>query len=232
MILAAAALVAALASASPSPAPNWMLQTPPPEPNHITIELLQSALSTSGQEWYSGNGYSTNASVRYEFQATPSARFANTLHWERLSSTYEPDGYTPRWWFNYTEYDDEFDAELGRPDYPTGVGVGYFDYTPIDDYTNTYNLRGFGVGVDRWPNYYTPRSFYYSLWYYPDLHGGQVEAGAYAILRGDVGVNFRPNLIGPWNIRVGFMSDTWFAKNAYASDTGFNGVYVGLSYWR
>jgi hypothetical protein len=230
-MLALAALAIALASPSPSPAPNYMLQTPPPEPNHVTIELLQSVLVTSGEEWYGGNGASTNASVRYEFQATPKARFANTVHWQRLSSTYAPDGETPKWWFDFTEYDDEFDAELGRPDYPLGVGVGYFDYTPIHDYTNDYNLRGFGFGIDRWPNYYTPRSFYYSAWYYPSLRGGQPDSGTYGILRADVGVNFRPNLVGPWNIRVGFMSDTWFAKDEYAGDSGFNGPYVGLSFW-
>jgi hypothetical protein len=209
-----------------------MLQTPPPEPNHVTLDLAQSALVTSGSEWLNGTGSSINATLRYEFQATPKLRFANSLHWERLSSTYNPGGAPASWWFDYTEYDDEFDAELGRPDYPFGVGVGYYDYTPIHDYTNDYNLRGFGFGIDRWPNYYMPSSFYYSAWYYPSMSGGQVEAGAYGILRLDAGVNFRPNLVGPWNIRIGVASDTWFAKNAYAGDSGFNGPYVGLSWWR
>lgn len=208
------------------------VQTPPPEPNHVTIDLTQSVLKTSGNEWENAHGYSTNAAIRYEFQATPKARFANTLHWEHLSSSYTyPELPATPWWFSFVEYDDQFDAELGRPDYPLGVGVGYFDYTPVHDYTNTYNLRGFGVGIDRWPNYYTFHSLYYSAWYYPDVRGGQAGAGAYGILRADAGVNFRPNLVGLWNVRVGLTSDTWFAKNAYATDAGFNGAYVGVSYW-
>lgn len=230
----AAAALGAAASSSPMPAPSpvYPVATPPPEPNHVTLEVTQSLLRTSGYEWEKASGTSTGASLRYEFQTTPKLRFADTLHWERLSSTYQPSELPrARWWFDYAEYDDEFDVELGRPDLPTGVGVGYFDYTPVRDFKNTYNLRGFGIGIDRWANYYMPRSVYYSAWYYPDVRGGQVAAGAYGILRADVGVNFRPNLVGPWNVRVGVTSDTWFAKNAYATDTAFNGVYVGLAYW-
>jgi hypothetical protein len=198
----------------------------------VTIDVEQSLLRTSGYEWQSGSGASTNAAIRYEFQATPKARFANSLHWQRESSTYLPAGNSPRWWFDYDEFDDQVDAEFGRPDLPTGVGVGYYDYAAIHDFTNTYNLRGFGVGLDRWANYYVPRSFYYSAWFYPDVRGGQAEAGAYAILRAEAGINFRPNLASPWNLRIGVMSDSWFAKNSYATDSGFDGPYVGLSYWR
>lgn len=226
-------LGALLASPAPVPSSVYPVQTPPPEPNHVTVEMLQSALVTSGYEWQHAKGASTHASLRYEFQATPKMRFANTAHWERLSSTYVPADFpTHTWWFNYTEYDDEFDAELGRPDLPLGVGVGYFDYTPVHDFRNDYNLRGVGVGVDRWANYYMPRSFYYSAWYYPDVRGGQTAAGAYGILRLDIGANFRPDLVRPWNVRIGIMSDTWFAKNAYATDSGFNGPYIGITYWR
>jgi hypothetical protein len=229
----ATAFTLAATLASPAPAPQYPVQTPPPEPNHVTIDVVQSVLDTSGYEWENGHGYSTQAAVRYEFQATPKARFANTLHWERLSSVYAPADFPNKsWWFDYVEYDDEFDAELGRPDYPLGVGVGYFDYSPVYDFKNTYNLRGFGIGFDRWPNYYTFHSLYYSLWYYPDVRGGHIQAGAYGIVRGDVGINFRPDLMRPWNVRLGFASDTWFAKNAFATDTGFNGPYIGFSFWR
>lgn len=229
-MLATVVLLGALATPSPPPYP---VQTPPPEPNHVTIDLVQSVLKTSGYDWENAHGFGTNAAIRYEFQASPKARFANSLHWERMSSVYNiPEAPTHPWWFSFVEYDDEFDVELGHPEYPLGVGVGYFDYTPVYDYKNTYNLRGFGVGLDRWPDYYTFHSLYYSLWYYPDVRGGQTEAGAYGILRGDVGVNFRPSLVRPWNFRVGFASDTWFAKDRYATSSSFNGPYVGISYWR
>lgn len=228
-----ALLLGAIFAATPLPMPSpvYPVATPPPEPNHVTIDVEQSFLRTSGYEWEQGRGTSTNVALRYEFQATPKARFANALHWQRESSAYLPGGFPKRWWFDYNEIDDQFDVELGRPDLPLGVGVGYYDYSTVYDFTNTYNLRGFGVGIDRWADYYTPRSFYYSAWYYPDIRGGQLEAGAYAILRAEAGVNFRPNLTSPWNFRIGFMSDTWFAKNAFATDSGFNGPYVGLSYW-
>ena len=222
-------LLALLATPAPAAYPS---STPPPEPNHVTIDVEQSVLRTSGYEWESGNGFSTNAAVRYEFQATPKARFANAVHWQRESSTYLPEGQSPRWWFDYNEVDEQFDAELGRPDLPTGVGIGYYDYSTVYDFTNTYTLRGFGVGVDRWANYYMPRSLYYSAWYYPDIRGGQVQAGAYGILRAEAGINFRPSLTSPWNIRIGFMTDTWFAKNGYATDSAFNGPYVGFSFWK
>lgn len=217
---------------APIASPAYPIATPPPEPNHLTIDLEETFQRTSGYEWEQAKGTATNAAIRYEFQATPKARFANTVHWQRESSTYLPGGYSKAWWFDYTEYDDEFDVELGRPDLPLGVGVGYFDYTPVHDFTNDYNLRGFGIGIDKWPDYYTPHSWYYSVWYYPSLSGGQEEAGAYSVLRADLGFNWRPNLTRPWNFRIGFMSDTWFAKNGYAADTAFNGAYVGLSYWR
>lgn len=222
MIFAAAALVGVLAS-----------PTPPPEPNHVTIDLVQSALATSGSQWEKARGSSINAALRYEFQATPHARFANTFHWERLSSSYSfaPHPSAP-WWFNYNEYDDELDAELGRPDYPLGVGVGYFRYNPVYDFTETYSLSGFGAGIDRWPNYYTFHSLYYSAWYYPNVRAPGAGAEAYGILRADIGVNIRPDLVSPWNMRIGFMSDTWFAKSAGASNSAFNGPYVGVSYWR
>lgn len=220
-------LAATLAAAIASP-------TPPPEPNHITIEGIASALKTSGQGWNDAYGTSVAASARYEFQTAPKWRFANTLHWERISSTWSgtyPGG-SFNTWFNYTEYDDELDVEVGRPDYPTGLGVGYFDYNPIHDGPEDYNLTGFGVGIDRWPNYYVPRSYYGSLWYYPSVRGGAPDGGTYGILRADVGVNFRFNLTRPWNLRVGFANDSWFARNANASDTGFTGPYIALSYWR
>jgi len=229
-----AALVVALSSPLPASTPNYPVQTPPPEPNHVTVEAIQSFLKTSGSGWQDAYGVSTQASFRYEFQTAPKRRFANTLHWQRLSSTWKGSypGGTFSTWFNFNEYDDEFDVELGRPDYPTGVGVGYFDYNPVYDGPNTYNLQGVGIGIDRWPNYYVPRSFYYSAWYYPSVRGGTPETGVYGILRADIGVNFRFNLTQPWNLRVGFSNDAWFARDAYSADTGFTGPYVALSYWR
>ena len=231
-------LAVTLAAASPAPTaaptPYNMVQTPPPEPNHLTVEATQSFLKTSGDGWQDAHGFATQASLRYEFQTTPSLRFANTLHWQRLSSTWNgtyPGGSFSTW-FDLNQYDDEFDVELGRPDYPTGVGIGYYDYNPVYDGPNTYNLRGFGLGIDRWPNYYTPHSFYYSLWYYPSVRGGTPETGTYGILRVDAGVNFRFNLTQPWNLRIGFSNDSWFARDAYATDTGFTGPYIALSYWR
>ncbi len=227
------AVALALAVTSPAPTPYNATQTPPPEPSHITIEAMQSFLETSGSGWQNAHGFGTQASLRYEFQAAPKTRFANTVHWERVSSTWQGSyDETPfSTWFNFNEYDDEFDIELGRPDYPTGVGIGYFDYNPVYDGPNTYNLRGLGIGVDRWPNYYVPRSFYYSMWYYPSVRGGTPETGTYGILRADIGVNFRFNLTQPWNLRVGFSNDAWFARAAYSTDTGFTGPYVALSYW-
>ncbi|MDE2482139.1 MAG: hypothetical protein KGN02_08110 [bacterium] len=225
-----AALTFLLAAATASPAPVVPAQTPPPEPNHVTLDIQGGPLVTSGNAWIGGNGTMTQLGARYEFQATPKARFANTLQWQRLASHYAFAG-GPRWNFDYDQFDDEFDVELGRPDLPTGVGVGYFSYNPVYDFNETYALHGFGIGVDRWANYYMPRSYYYSAWYYPSLRGATLDYGKYAVLRLDVGVNFRPNLVGPWNLRVGFMSDTWFARNANASDSGFNGPYVGVSFW-
>ncbi|HET9029034.1 MAG TPA: hypothetical protein VFN49_02570, partial [Candidatus Aquilonibacter sp.] len=175
-LLAAAGIVIALAS-----------PTPPPEPNHVTVDVLQSVLKTSGYEWENAHGYATAASIRYEFQASPKLRFADTLAWQHPSSVYNsPDFPTHPWWFNDVQYRNELDVELGRPDYPLGVGVGFYDYTPVNDFGNIYNLRGFGLGVDRWANYYTFVSPYYSLWYYPDVRGGQVTAGAYGIVRADI----------------------------------------------
>ncbi|MBC5815783.1 MAG: hypothetical protein GIW97_04500 [Candidatus Eremiobacteraeota bacterium] len=168
------ALVLAAVLASPTLAPP----TPPPEPNHVTIEANQGVLGTTGQEWQKSGGASFALSGRYEFQAGAKLRFANTVHWERLSSVYTYDDGNES--FNYTEYNDEFDVELGRPEVPTGLGVGYFFYKPVDDASYHYNLGGFGVGVDHWPNYYVPRSVYYSLWYYPDARGKQNNTPAYA----------------------------------------------------
>ncbi len=224
------ALTLMLALAHPTPAPVVPLQTPPPEPNHLTLDIEGAPIVTSGNQWIGGHGTLTQLGARYEFQATPRARFANSLQWERLTSHYAAAG-GPRWNFDYDQFDDEFDVELGRPDLPTGVGVGYFSYNPVYDYTSTYNLRGFGVGVDRWANYYMPRSVYYSAWYYPSLHGPDLGNGTYGVLRADVGINLRPNLVGPWNLRIGFSSETWFARNAAATDSGFNGPYIGISYW-
>ena len=227
------ALVIAVGSPVPAATPD-AVQTPPPEPNHITVEGIESWLKTSGAGWEKAYGSATQASARYEFQTAPKLRFADTLHWERISSTwtgYTATGSYPTW-FDYTEYDDELDVELGRPDYPTGVGVGYFDYNPVHDGVNNYNLTGFGLGIDRWPNYYVPRSFYGSLWYYPTVRGGTPETGTYGILRADVGVNFRFSLVQPWNMRIGFANDAWFARDAYSTDTGFTGPYIALSYWR
>lgn len=223
-------LLAVLATPSPAPA----APTPPPEPNHVTVEAIQSWLQTSGDGWQDAHGAASQLSGRYEFQVSPKLRFADTLHWERLSSTWR-GRYDDTWfhtWFNYNEYDDELDVELGRPDYPTGVGIGLYSYNPVYDGPNTYSLHGLGVGIDRWPNYYVPRSFYYSAWYYPTVRGATPETGTYGILREDVGVNFRFNLTQPWNLRVGFSNDSWFAKDAYATDTGFTGPYIALSYWR
>jgi hypothetical protein len=235
-MLLAAALALALASPAPSaaPTPYNAVQTPPPEANHVTIEAMQSFLRTSGDGWVDAHGLGTQASTRYEFQAAPKLRLADSLHWERVSSTWQGsyEGTPFSTWFNFSEYDDELDVELGRPDYPTGVGVGYFDYNPIHDGPNNYNLVGVGLGVDRWPNYYVPRSFYYSAWYYPSVRGGTPETGTYGILRADAGMNFRFSLTRPWNLRVGFASDSWFARDPYATDTGFAGPYVALTFWR
>ncbi len=222
------ALALSIAIATPAPS------TPPPEPNHITVEAIQSFLRTSGNGWDKARGLASQASVRYEMQATSKLRLANTLHWERVSSTWQGSypGGTFQTWFHYTDYDDELDVELGRPDYPTGVGIGYFDYTPIHDGPADYNLTGLGIGIDRWPNYYVLRSYYGSVWYYPSMRNGSPNAGTYAILRVDAGINFRFNPMQPLNLRVGFASDSWFARDANAADTGFTGPYVALSYWR
>lgn len=226
-MFAAIALVLALATAPPI----VPLQTPPPEPNHVTIDIDGGPVITSGNQWIGGRGTMTQLGARYEFQTTPKLRFANTFQWQRLASHYAPAGAPYTWNFDYDQLDDELDIELGRPDVPTGIGIGYFTYNPIYDYTSTYNLHGFGIGIDRWANYYRPRSYYYNVWYYPSMRGASLENGTYGILRGEVGLNFRLNLLQPWNIRVGFLSDTWFARNGYATDSGFNGPYIGVSYW-
>jgi hypothetical protein len=228
-MFAALLLAAALSTPRPSAAP-----TPPPEPNHVTIEAAQSFVQTAGEGWQNSNGAATQLSGRYEFQASPKLRFANTVHWERLSSVWTSyqDGISLPWYFNFNEYDDEFDVELGRPDVPTGVGVGYFSYRPVSDSGNLYNLSGFGVGIDRWANYYVPRSVYASAWYYPYLKASQDSAGAYGIARVDVGLNFRASLVSPWSYRIGVQDESWFSRNANSSDLHFFGPYLSLSYWR
>ncbi len=229
-------LVAALGTPkpTPSPAPETMRRTAPLEPNHATIEGTQSLLQTSGQNWSKSSGVTSQLSGMYEFQASPTLRLANTLHWERLSSHYATayQGTWTPWQFSFNEYDDELDVELGRAYYPVGVGVGYFDYNPVYDSGSQYDLAGFGVGVDRWPNFNVQRSYYASAWYYPTVKGSQPGAGTYGMLRADAGFNVRFSLVSPWSLRVGVQDESWFAKNAYASDTGFVGPYVSLSYWR
>ena len=227
MMLCSLAFALAAATAAP-PTP-----TPPPEPNHITVEAMQSFLRTSGDGWDAAKGLATQASVRYEFQASPKIRLANTLHWQRLSSTWQGSypGGTFFTWFHFTDYDDELDLEVGHPEYPTGFGVGYFDYSPIHDGPTNYNLTGVGFGADKWPNYYVPRSYYGSIWYYPSMRSGVAGEGSYSILRMDAGVSFRFNLAQPWNMRVGVSADSWFGRNG-ATDTGFAGPYIALTYWR
>lgn len=227
MLCSLAFAVATIAAATAAP------PTPPPEPNHITVEAIQSFLRTSGDGWEKGMGLATQASVRYEIQAAPKLRLANTLHWERVSSTWQGSypGGTFLTWFHFTDYDDELDVELGHPEYPTGIGIGYFDYSPIHDGPADYNLNGIGFGVDKWPNYYVPRSYYGSLWYYPSMRSGTPGEGTYGIFRADAGVNFRFNLLKPWNMRVGVAADTWFGRTG-ATDTGFAGPYIAFTYWR
>jgi hypothetical protein len=234
-MFAALMLAATLVTPTPTPvATAFPLQTPPPEPNHVTVTGSESYVQAYQEYWPQWTGVTTQLSGMYEFQANSHLRLANTLHWERLSSTYITNfnNVVIPWRFNFTEYHDELDVELGRPWYPTGVGVGYYDYNPVYDAGRVYNLAGFGVGVDRWANWNVPRSLYYSVWYYPNVRGSQANAGAYGITRLDVGMNIRQSLVSPWGIRIGLQNETWFANNANAEYKNFAEPYVSLSWWQ
>ena len=228
-MFAAFMLAAALATPTPTTAPA---PTPPPEPNHITIAGTESFLQPSQEYWPHWSGVTSQISGMYEFQASARVRFADTLHWERLSSHYTSAFTGQATPFNFNEYDDEFDVELGRPQLPTGVGIGYYDYNPVYDFPRTYDLAGFGLGVDHWSNWYVPRSFYYSLWYYPSVSGSQPSAGAYGIARVDLGLNVRQSLVSPWGFRVGVQDESWFSHNGNALSKNFLGAYVSLTWWQ
>lgn len=229
-----AAVVLAAALASPTPAPQYPVQTPPPEPNHITIDLTQQWLKTASNGWQNTTGVSTQASLRYEFQTSQHTRFNNTFHWEHMTSTWDGTfgNQTFTIPYDYTLYDDELSLELGHPEYPFGVGLGYFSYSPIFDGQTRYTMQSWGLGIDQWTNYYRPSSYYYSAWYYPSLSSSTPNEGTYGVLRADLGVNLRPNLVSPWNVKLGVQSESWFAHGAPASDLWIVGPYVSLSYWR
>ena len=93
-------------------------------------------------------------------------------------------------------------------------------------------MQGLGVGIDRWTNYYLPRSWYYSAWYYPNLRNSNPAEGRYDILRAEIGMNVRASLVSPWNLKIGVQSENWFARKAPAGDMWIAGPYISLSYWK
>ncbi|HUY41891.1 MAG TPA: hypothetical protein VMV82_10025 [Candidatus Dormibacteraeota bacterium] len=229
-MIAALALAASLATPAPTPFPT---QTPPPEPNHATIAGSESYIRASGDNWQRWNGFISQISGLYEFQASPALRFSNFVHWQRLSSHYDASflGKTFSAPFNYDEYDDEFDVELGKPQLPTGVGIGYYDYSPVYGF-RTYHLAGFGIGVDHWSNWYVRNSFYYSVWYYPNVASAPSSNMAYAIARADIGLNVRQSLVSPWGLRIGVQGERWFGKTPQSPTFNFLGPYVSLTWWQ
>lgn len=233
-MFAALLLAAALTSPSPAPMP-FPEQTPPPEPNHITLAAEGSYVTASGDNWQNWNGFSAQALGQYEFNAGPHLRFSNTLHWERLSSNYAVSfaGTTFHAPFNFDEYDDEFDVELGKPQLPTGLGIGYYDYSPVYlFYPGTYHMSGLGFGVDRWANWYVPSSFYVSAWYFPSLTSTGASGIAYGILRADLGFNVRQSLVSPWGFRVGVQDEAWFGQNVRSPNYNFIDPYVSVTWWQ
>lgn len=229
-MLPALTLAAALATPTPAALPT---PTPPPEPNHVTLAGIEGFVLGSGEGRRHWNGYTSEAWGLYEFQAGPHLRFADSLHWERFSSHFTASflGTTFAAPFDFDEYDDQLDVELGRPWLPTGVGIGYYDYSPVYDVV-PYHLAGFGFGVDHWANWYVVTSPYYSVWYYPDLTSAASAGRVYGIARADVGVNFRRSLVSPWGVQIGVQDDSWFGQNARSPSLNFLEPYVRLTWWQ
>jgi hypothetical protein len=223
-------LAATLATPNPASIPS---PTPPPEPNHVTLAGTGSYLWASGDNWQNWHGFISQAWGLYEFQASPTLRFSDEFHWERLSSNFDVTfrGATFNSPFNFDEYDDEFDVELGKAQLPTGVGVGYYDYSPVYDFT-PYHLSGFGFGVDHWSNWYVITSPFYNVWYFPNLTSASPTNKAYGILRADVGVNIRKSLVSPWGVQFGLEDEDWFGHNANSAHLNFLSPYVSITWWQ
>jgi hypothetical protein len=203
-MFAALALVAAVATPSPAP-----VATDAAEPNHVTI---------AGS---AGSGFSAQAFGLYEFQATPHLRLSDELHWGRLSARR----------LTYDEYDDEVDVELGPGDLPTGVGVGYLTFSPLYS-PRLAHMSGWGIGVDRWPNWGAIAAPYFTLWYYPSVTSGQAGTPAYGVLRANAGYNVRAGLANPWGFQIGVEDESWFAANGRARSTNVLSPYVSVTWWQ
>ncbi|MGH7738053.1 MAG: hypothetical protein ACREMP_09345 [Candidatus Tyrphobacter sp.] len=224
----------ALAAALATPAPAVEPSTPPPEPNHITVAGEAGYVATLGcnfcKNW---SGFTAQALGQYEFQVSPHLRLSDTLHWDRFSSSYRY-AYGRRTYtagFDYDEYDDQLDVEIGRPQLPTGIGIGYFDAQPVYQTRLLYHLSGLGFGVDHWADWGARASPYVSAWYYPHLTGSSTQA--YAIFRGDLGLNVRESLASPWGVRVGVQYEHWNGQSAAMGNyLNFFVPYVSITWWQ
>lgn len=223
-------LAATLATPAPPALPS---PTPPPEPNHVTLAGTESYIWAGGAGWRNWTGLSSQAWGLYEFQVSPKLRFSDEVHWQRLSSNFNVTfgGMTYNPSFNFDEYDDEFDVELGKAQLPTGVGVGYYDYSPVYDIA-PYHLSGFGFGVDHWSNWYVVTSPFYNVWYFPNLTSAQAAGKAYGIVRADLGVNVRASLVSPWGVQFGFQDEDWLGHNASSPHLNFFSPFVSVTWWQ
>lgn len=189
---------------------------------------MAGALSPVTARW-SGSGAGSGTTLEGvavgEFNLTGVARFALTVHAER--ATLRSSGYP----LDFTQSDAQLEAEFGRAWYPFGAGIGYIHEHEYDG-SDLFGLHGMGFGVDRWPNFYIPSSYYGSIWYYPRASGLTDEPYSYAIWRFDAGVNLRFTLRSPWSAKLGIKDEQWTARVGDAPTFHLIGPYAAISWWQ
>ncbi len=117
------------------------------------------------------------------------------------------------------------------------IGVGYMWVSSNYGYPN---MNSWGFGAEKLPDLNHALSFFGSVWYYPNVHGGYTNLAsapispqsynlAYNILKYQVGLDY---VIGnsPIFIDLGWMGDNWSNKQNAPINRTYNGPFAGLGF--
>ncbi len=213
------------------PAPSWLERDRWKYRLAIDYNFVQTnAVGTQG------SGKAIDAVLKVTL---PGNRLSNSIAFSRYNVDVPTLHYCPtcgQFFYDYEDENDDYyilddflDYWCGYDEY-WGIGVSYYDFHPIYA-QGSYNMSGFGFGIDRAPDEGSTYSLYGSYYYYPSVSGrySMQTSGGFQIMRYDAGLNYHPLLTNGLSFQLGLKGETWIGKGQ-AQNYRVMGAYLGSAF--